>query len=254
MIRPLCLALALCAGGQAVLAECRQALALGLDVSGSVDAREYRQQIGGVATALDDATVRDRLMAMPAAPVRLMLFEWSGPADQAIIIPWTTIDSEATLDAVIARLRATERRDASPGTALGVAMREGERHLRQQSDCWKRTLDISGDGKSNLGPRPRDLRDRIAASGITINALVIGVDDPGMGDIRQAEIGELSSYFRAEVILGPDAFVQTALGFADYARAMTEKLIRELDGLVFSENVEDGGITATWLARQSSRR
>ena len=32
-----------------VMAECRQALALGLDVSGSVDAREYRLQIGGVA-------------------------------------------------------------------------------------------------------------------------------------------------------------------------------------------------------------
>ena len=56
-----------------------------------------------------------------------------------------------------------------------------------------------------------------------------------MGDIRQADIAELSSYFRAEVVLGPDAFVQTALGFADYARAMTQKLIRELDGLVLSQ-------------------
>jgi hypothetical protein len=222
----------LAAGAQA---QCRQALALGLDVSGSVDAREYRLQMGGVAAALEDPEVREKLMAMPSAPVRLMVFEWSGPGDQAIVVPWTAIDSQAALDSVIATLRQTERRDASPGTALGVAMSEGNRHLAQQAECWKRTLDLSGDGKSNLGPRPRDVRDRITRSGITINALVIGVDDPSMGDIRQADIAELSSYFRAEVVLGPDAFVQTALGFADYARAMTQKLIRELDGLVLSQ-------------------
>lgn len=235
MIRMLTLAAAMVLIGQSAVGECRQALALGLDVSGSVDAREYRLQMGGVATALDSDEVRQKLMIMPAAPVRVMVFEWSGPGDQAVVVPWTEIDSEATLDRVIATLRQTERRDATPGTALGVAMSAGLRHLNQQKDCWKRTLDISGDGKSNLGPRPRDVRDQIARSGITINALVIGVDDPNTGDIRQAEISELSSYFNAEVILGPDAFVQTALGFADYARAMTEKLIRELDGLVFSQ-------------------
>jgi cell pole-organizing protein PopZ len=151
-----------------------------------------------------------------------------------VVVPWVAIDTQATLDSVIATLQQTQRRDASPGTALGVAMQEGADHLGQQAECWKRTLDVSGDGKSNLGPRPRDVKERLKRSGITINALVIGVDDPNMGDIRQAEIGELSSYFKAEVILGPDAFVQTAIGFNDYARAMTEKLIRELDGLVFS--------------------
>lgn len=234
-MRALVLAAGLMAAAGMATAECRQALALGLDVSGSVDAREYRLQMGGVAAALNAGEVRDKLMAMPNAPVRLMVFEWSGPGDQAIVVPWTAIDSEATLDSVIEILRGTQRRDASPGTALGVAMNEGARHLMRQPDCWKHTLDLSGDGKSNLGPRPRDVRDRIGASGITINALVIGIDDPRISDIRQAEIGELSSYFRAEVILGPDAFVQTALGFSDYARAMTEKLIRELDGLVFSQ-------------------
>jgi hypothetical protein len=216
-------------------AACRQALALGLDVSGSVDAREYRLQMGGLATALSAPRVRDKLLVMPDAPVRIMVYEWSGPGDQAIVVPWTEIDSIASLNTIVATLEQTTRRDASPGTALGVAMSEGARYLAAQSECWKRTLDISGDGKSNLGPRPRDVKARMAASGITINALVIGVDDPRMGDIRQAEIGELSSYFRAEVIVGPDAFVQTAIGFADYARAMEEKLVRELDGLVFSQ-------------------
>ena len=227
----LCALMALAGAAQA---NCRQALALGLDVSGSVDAREYRLQLGGLAQALNDPEVRTKIMAMGSAPIRIVIFEWSGPNDQTTLVPWTTLDSDATLDGVIETLRQTTRRSATPGTALGVAMQLGRIFLDQQKDCWKRTLDISGDGKSNLGPRPRDLKAGIEASGITINALVIGVDDPNIGDIRQSEIGELSSYFNAEVILGPDAFVMTAIGFSDYARAMKRKLLRELDGLVFS--------------------
>lgn len=239
MIRLAVLAGALMLGGLPgagqALADCRQALALALDVSGSVDAREYRQQIGGVAEALDSPEVRARILAMPQAPVRLMVFEWSGPQEQVELVPWTDLDSAATLDGVIETLRQTSRRSTPPGTALGVAMAEGVRRLTAQSDCWKRTLDISGDGKSNLGPRPRTVRTQLEDSGVTINALVIGVDNPRSTDIRQAEIAELSSYFRAEVIMGPGAFVHTAIGFADYARAMKEKLLKELEGLVVSE-------------------
>ena len=236
MIRAALLAALLGLSSQAA-ADCRQALALGLDVSGSVDAREYRLQMGGIAAALDSAAVRDKLMAMPSAPVRLMVYEWSGPGDHAIVVPWTAIDGAAALATVIETLQTTERRDASPGTALGVAMAQGHRYLKQQPSCWKHTLDISGDGKSNLGPHPRDMRVQLQDTDITINGLVIGVDDPSFGDIRQSDVGELSSYFNAHVILGPNAFVQAALGYQDYARAMTAKLERELDGLVFSQNV-----------------
>tara|TARA_R110000787_G_scaffold180356_2_gene292467 strand:- start:2492 stop:3211 length:720 start_codon:yes stop_codon:yes gene_type:complete len=238
MIRAAVLMWALALPGTPYAQDCRQALALGLDVSGSVDAREYRLQMGGVATALDAPEVREKLLSMQEAPVALMIYEWSGPNDQVVVVPWTRVETDASIDKVIETLRQTQRRDATPGTALGVAMRVGRVFLDQQPDCWKHTLDISGDGKSNLGPRPRDVRDQIEASGITINGLVIGVDDPNIGDIRQAEIGELSSYFRAEVMIGPDAFVHTAIGFNDYARAMTQKLLKELESLVFSELVD----------------
>ncbi|MGC3939319.1 DUF1194 domain-containing protein [Roseobacter sp. EG26] len=215
-------------------ANCRQALALALDVSGSVDLREYRLQLDGVVTALNHPDVVAALLAVPSAPVSLMIYEWSGPDDQAILIPWTPVTGAETLASISATLAETERRDATPGTALGVAMRLGAEFLEAQPNCWKRTLDISGDGQSNLGPRPRDVKADIAAKGITINGLVIGADAPGIGDRRQSEIGELSSYFRAEVITGPDAFVQTAIGFEAYAEAMTAKLKRELDGLAIS--------------------
>lgn len=232
MIRAFALIAALDAGSAD--AACRQALALGLDVSGSVDAREYLLQINGLANALINAAVRVALLSSPGAPVSIMVYEWSGPADQAIIAPWVSVDDAATLDALIDQLRQTRRRAATPGTALGVAVKLGADYLAQRSACWKRTLDISGDGKSNLGPRPRDVKPGITAQGITVNALVIGADNPASGDQRQAEIAELSSYFRAEVIAGPDAFVETALGFVQYEAAMTRKLLRELEVMAVS--------------------
>tara|TARA_R110002049_G_scaffold23781_6_gene84755 strand:- start:142751 stop:143485 length:735 start_codon:yes stop_codon:yes gene_type:complete len=234
MIRRCALALVLACLAPMAQAQCRQALALGLDVSGSVDAREYRLQLSGLATALEDPRVQDALLAQPGNPVQLMVYEWSGVDDLAVLLPWRAITDATTLRDAVTTLRQTERRVTSPGTALGHAMMAGAAFLAQRPECRKHTLDISGDGKSNLGPRPRDISPTLGA-GITINGLVIGIDDPAIGDIRQTEIGELSAYYRAEVILGPEAFVQTALGFSDYARAMTEKLLRELDGLVLSQ-------------------
>lgn len=222
------------AHSSAASAGCRQALALGLDVSGSVDLREYRLQLDGVVSALNNPDVVNALLAMPTAPVQIMVYEWSGPEDQAILVPWTELSDRNALDSVSAALATAERRASTPGTALGQAMRLGADYLGERKTCWKRTLDISGDGKSNLGPRPRDVKDAIGAQGITINALVIGADAPASGDVRQADIAELSAYFRAEVITGPDAFVQTALGFEDYAAAMTLKLKKELEGVSIS--------------------
>lgn len=213
-------------------AECRQALVLGLDVSGSVDLREYRLQLDGLIAALNDPIVVKTLLAMPSAPIQLLVYEWSGPTDQTVLVPWTRIEDQDTLSHVSAALAVTARRGATPGTALGVAMSFGAMMLNQQQVCWKRTLDISGDGKSNLGPQPRHVKNAIAAQGITINALVIGRDAPAFADQTHTEIEDLTAYFRAEVIAGPDAFVQVASGFEDYATAMTQKLRRELEGLV----------------------
>ncbi|KIN71665.1 DUF1194 domain-containing protein [Sulfitobacter guttiformis] len=227
--------LALCAAPALAQEACRQALVLALDVSGSVDAREYRLQIGGLAQALGSPAVRAALMEQPETPVELLVFEWSGPQDQMTLLPWTRIDSAEALDTVIAQLALTERRaEATPGTALGVAMAHGAYLLAQRSGCWRKTLDISGDGKSNLGPRPRTTKPRLEGAGITINGLVIGADNPASGDAHQREIGELSAYFAAEVILGADAFVEVALGFEGYAEAMERKLLRELDTLTLS--------------------
>lgn len=210
-------------------AQCRQALALGLDVSGSVDAREYRLQVEGLANALEHPEVMAALLSMPDAPVRLMVFEWSGPIAQRVLLDWIEIRSKTGIVDAAARLRQAERWLIDKSTAVGSAKAFGARALERHTDCWRRVLDVSGDGMSNTGPRPQTVR----PAGITINGLVIGLD---MAAGREDDgIAELSAYYDAYVIQGPDAFVETATGFADFEHAMVRKLLRELSVLTLSK-------------------
>ena len=92
-------------------------------------------------------------------------------------------------------------------------------------------LDISGDGLSNTGPAPQQIRDSSALQDITVNALAIAPEVPVAGDRRLGEAGALAAYFKAYVIRGPGAFVESADGFDAYEAAMIRKLKRELQGL-----------------------
>lgn len=229
------LTLLLCLIAGPLAAQCRQALALGLDVSGSVDSREYRLQLDGLAAALERSEVEQLILSDTRAPVRITVFEWSEASHQRVLVGWTDIRSPSDLQDISRRLRFTRRSSAPQGTAVGSAMIFGAGILSTQTTCWKRTLDLSGDGKHNVGLHPREAKARLLGSDITINGLVIGADDPSSGDKRYVQIGELSAYYSAWVILGPGAFVETALGFEAYEEAMTRKLIRELDAMVLSQ-------------------
>lgn len=229
------LAALFCLMASPLTAQCRQALALGLDVSGSVDSQEYRLQLDGLASALRSSEVSGLILSNPATFVRLAVYEWSEASHHRVLLDWTDIRSIEDLQRIDQTLNGTRRSTAPQGTAVGAAMLAGADLLASQTDCWRRTLDLSGDGKHNLGPHPREAKKALATSGVTINGLVIGADDPATGDVRYVQVGELSAYYSTWVILGPDAFVEVALGFEAYEEAMTRKLIRELDGLVLSE-------------------
>lgn len=210
-------------------AACRQALAMALDVSSSVDRTEYQLQLNGLAGALLDPEVQALLLFQPNAPIDLAVFEWSGPTSQRLILPWTTISDAADLRAVVGVLQNQRRPGGTETTAIGAALEYGAALLQQRQSCWALTIDISGDGKRNAGPRPRSVLARTGFDDITVNALVIGTDAPSGDQITGNEIAELSSYFRAEVLHGENAFLETALGFQDFQRAMKQKLLRELN-------------------------
>ncbi|WP_106744795.1 DUF1194 domain-containing protein [Yoonia maritima] len=202
-------------------AACRQALALGLDVSGSVDAAEYRLQLDGLATALHSHAVQELLFLQPAAPISVAVYEWSGPEDQKLILPWTALLGPQDLDRIVTTLITHQRSEAAPTTAIGSALLTGFSLLRQQSHCWKRTLDVSGDGPANTGPRPQDIANAAMPDGVIVNGLVIDASNDA----------ELATYYRSYVIRGPGSFVEVARSFDDYAAAMERKLLRELQSI-----------------------
>lgn len=207
---------------------CRLALVMALDVSGSVDQVEYRQQLEGLAEALTDPEVQGAFFAMPDAPVALAVYEWSSSSYQRMVAGWTVLDTPETLARLSQRLRAWTREPAPEATGIGAALEYGRDLLGTNPGCWQQTLDISGDGKNNDWPVPRELRRQGRIAGMRVNALVISREVEGHGQVLPLEVGELSAYFHAEIIQGPDAFVEVALGFQDYARAMKRKLLREL--------------------------
>ena len=209
-------------------AACRQALAIGLDISGSVDTAEYRLQMDGLAVALLDRDVQDAFLAMPGANVRLYIYEWGGYGTQRPLVGWIDITEVADLNRIANLLLSTERRPHDPATALGRAMQYGAQALASQRDCWRLTIDLSGDGESNIGPQPSEVRDAPSLSNITVNALVIGADAAPFTDKRNSEIAELTAYFRSKVIRGPEAFVEAAIEFEEFQDAMSRKLLKEL--------------------------
>lgn len=225
-VLPVLLALNLWA--DAAQATCRQALALGLDVSGSVDTREYRLQTDGLAEALRDPEVQAAFLALPSLPVRLMIFEWSGPTDQRVIIPWTDIQDAAELWRISGILNGMTKAGAQDGaTALSAAMIFGARSLQAQGDCLHWTLDLSGDGPANTGLHPRDVA-AAALNGVTINGLVLLPFSRANITKNLTNVKTLEDYYRSFVLRGPGAFTEKASSFDDFGAAMRRKLIREL--------------------------
>ncbi|MCY4334210.1 MAG: DUF1194 domain-containing protein [Litoreibacter sp.] len=213
---------------------CRQALVLALDVSGSVDAKEYQQQVTGLALALSHPDIRDVILADLDNPVTIMVFEWSSQNHQYVILPWSRLDSERSLDEAIAQIRRHKKVRAGLKTALGTALAFGQSMLERQPECWRHTIDVSGDGRNNVGPLPQTVY-RSGFQRTTVNALVVGKPETGGDEGPGITSDDLLKYFENEVIRGPGAFAMKADGYADYARAMQKKLARELRLPIFGQ-------------------
>jgi len=94
---------------------------------------------------------------------------------------------------------------------------------------------LSGDGETNVGPLPETIGENLRPAGVTVNGLVVGAGDQDGDDERFVDIKQLSSYYRANVMRGPGAFVEVALGYEDYAATMERKLLRELASIAIGQ-------------------
>jgi hypothetical protein len=206
---------------------CRLALALGMDVSASVNTQEYRLQMAGTAAALTSAPVRAELFR--ADPIALALFLWSGARERWLISDWVLITDAVELER-FANLLATAKRPRFNGrTATGEAMRAGAELLARAPDCVRQVVDLATDGRANAGIAPAS----VAVQGVVINALSVdgGTGPLDLGD-GVGKLEALSAYLRRYVIRGPGAFVERAKNYADFERAFQRKLLREMQDVM----------------------
>lgn len=193
---------------------CDLALALAVDVSGSVDSDEYRTQMDGLAAGLRDPIVSEALVRGQA---RLMLVQWTGASRQRVTIPWTRIDSFEALDGFASQVTQDPRIWRNFSTAIGEALEMTLASFDAVADCKRLLIDISGDGVSNEGVEPNQIHRLLRARGVTVNAIAIEESEP-----------DLTAYFFENVIVGEGAFVVSADGFADYPERIRKKLLREV--------------------------
>lgn len=219
--------------------QCRIALLVAIDVSGSVSEAEYAQQINGLAVALNDPDVRSLILFSADAPVSFAVFEWSSRNHQYIIQPWISLDGPSALDSAIAQIWSHQRVRAGLKTAMGTALDFGAAMLSQQPHCWQQTIDVSGDGTNNIGLAPQDVYRDPAFDRITVNALVVGNPANTAEDGSALSPEALKLYYEAQVIHGQNSFAMIAYGYADYARAMQRKLMRELSLPILGELMQD---------------
>lgn len=196
------------------------ALVLALDVSSSVDEREYALQRDGIATAFESPALMAAVAGGKSHAIDVLVLEWSDPEIQVVTVGWTRVSDTASANAFAAKVRATHR--SSQGlTAIGNGlMAAGAAFERLPDEAARRVIDVSGDGMANIGVPCSEARDALLAKGITINGLVMINDEPWV-----------DGYYSENVVGGPGAFLMQVADYQEFAAAIREKLLSEIVAL-----------------------
>ena len=191
-------------------------LVLAVDSSLSVDEREFQLQMAGIAGAFREPEIIDLIGQQNG--VAVTLFQWSEKIDTRRMIPWHLLSDAPSILSFAAKVANLERDPARQMTSIGSAIDFGVRLIAENAyDGRRLKIDVSGDGRENVGPLLFQARRRVATLGIEINGLPILVDTYG-----------LDIYYRVNVISGPGAFVEIAEDYDDFTRAFLRKLRREV--------------------------
>ncbi len=219
-LRPLTLLILLASSVRADVGEVVDlALVLAVDVSGSIDPREFALQREGYTAAFRDPRVIETIRSGTVGAIAVTYIQWSGWVEQRQMIGWTRLKDTQTATAFADAIAATGRFQEGGSTSISGAILYALR-LWETSPYPGRKLviDISGDGKNNSGKPPDLARDEAVAAGATINGLPILSSDEPMMD----------AYYRDMVIGGHHSFVAPADGYARFGAAILDKLLREI--------------------------
>jgi hypothetical protein len=195
------------------------ALVLAVDCSFSVDASEFRLQMRGMGEAFRDPAVWDAIEAGRYKRIVVSAFQWSDNDNQVTIIPWTMIDSRESAQQLGATLETMTRRTVEGGTSITNALIYAAALFDAAPAALRNTVDVSTDGRNNIGGPLPPVRNGLVARGITINALAIANEFP-----------TLDKYAETHIIGGHGSFVVKTSSYDDFGAAILRKLIREITG------------------------
>lgn len=193
-------------------------LVLAVDVSGSVDQARFELQKQGYAAAFRDRQVLNAIRSGPSQSISVTMVQWTGPALQIQVVPWTRIGDEESAAALADAIDGAPRRLFSGGTSISGALDYAMTLWRTSPyEGARRVIDVSGDGANNRGRPASQARDDAVREGVAINGLPILALEP-----------DLDRYYEGNVIGGPGAFVVAAQGYDNFAAAIRKKLITEI--------------------------
>lgn len=195
-------------------------LVLAIDASSSVSPGEFDLQMRGLAEAFRNPAVHGAIRAVGDLGIAVAMVQWSDNRKQTVAIDWARITDSASAEAFARAIDNTPRYLIGGGTAIGGAVNYSARLLRtNRFEGRRKVIDVSGDGRTNQGANPARARDDAVAADITVNGLAILNED-----------GLVDRHYLANVIGGTGAFVMQADDYVDFAKAMLEKLIKEIAG------------------------
>jgi hypothetical protein len=200
-------------------------LALAVDVSYSMDPEEQQIQREGYVEAITSREFMEAIRAGTHGKIALTYFEWAGPDDQTITVPWRLIEGPETADGFAAEINRAPYRRASRTSIGGALMFAKPLFAGSGFRGLRRVLDVSGDGPNNSGPLVVPQRDDLVASGITINGLPLMLNRPNSFSM---DIADLDIYYEDCVIGGPGAFVIPVRDHSQFKEAIRTKLIMEV--------------------------
>ena len=202
-------------------------LVLAVDVSGSIDAEEFKLQRQGYASAFRDPRLLQAIYSGPLQRIAVTLVDWAGAEYQTISIGWTLIEDESSAEKFADAILKAPRPFARWTSLSGAIDFCAPLFDNNSFASVRKVIDISGDGVNNSGRPAIPARDAAVARGITINGLVMS----GVTLDQVAPWRSLEDYFTKNVIGGQGAFVIAAENIADFRRAVLTKLIREVADL-----------------------
>ena len=204
-------------------------LVLAADVSRSIDDAEFNLQRKGYAAAITDPRVLRAIAGGRNHAIAVTFIEWSGAADQNIIVDWTVVRDEEAAGGIAATILAAPRSFLGRTSISAAIDYSLERLAAAPAAADKRIIDVSGDGTNNSGRPVTEARDQAVASGVTVNGLAIinTQANPGYAFHTQPP-GGLPKYYEENVIGGPGAFLLQVENFDTFAEAITRKLVSEI--------------------------